>query len=220
MRETTNMYFIDDFKRRLLLFFCCIVIFLQANAQDAEGNRMNLQGYSGGMMFHTGYLSGGCLNMPDNQGKINIEGMPAGIGGLLRLHLGKHLRIGGEGYTSTLSYGKNESFMTLAWGGLLIDSPWKINKYTAFFGGTIGGGSIKNITVLHTPPSHSIEKSAVYRNYSVMTAVPFMGMEYALTRRIHLITKVDYIVNIAQKQSDFAMGPRVYAGIIFFHTTK
>ena len=204
--------------RRLFLSFCYAIIFLQTNGrnvQDVENKKMHIQGYSGGMMFHTGYLSGGHLNISDIQGKVNIEGAPVGIGGLLRFHLGKHLRIGGEGYTSTLRYGGNDSYMTLGWGGLLIDYQWKIDKFTVFLGATIGGGSIKNITVLHT--INSIEKSAVYRKYALMIADPFMGMEYALTRRIRLITKADFIININQKQTDFAIGPRVYAGIVFFH---
>ena len=210
--------------KKFLFFCCCPVIFLQANAQENIQNLYNkklyFQGYSGGMTFHTGYLSGGKFNMPDSQEKIDIQGTPFGIGGLLRFHFGKHLRIGGEGYSSTLHYGKSESYMTFGWGGLLIDSQWKIKKCTLFFGGTIGGGSVKNIVVLNAVSPHSIEKNALYRKYTVMVADPFVGMEYALTRRICLITKVDYLVNITGKQADFATGPRVYAGIVFFHAIK
>ena len=34
------------------------------------------------------------------------KGMPMGIGGVIRLHLGEHFRIGSEGYVSTLSQHK------------------------------------------------------------------------------------------------------------------
>jgi hypothetical protein len=54
----------------------------------------------------------------------------------------------------------------------------------------------------------------------VLIADPFIGMEYGITRRIRLITKVDYMMNITQKQTDFAMGPRVYLGIVFFHGVR
>jgi len=203
--------------KKTLLSFLCIAIFLQVNAQNTENRKINFQGYSGGMMFHTGYLFKGEINISDFQEKIKIEGTPVGIGGLLRFHFGKHLRIGGEGYSSTLQYGKNKSYMTLGWGGLLIDCQWKINKFTLFLGGTVGGGSVKNITVVNNLSTHTAEKNAVYRKYSVMIVDPFLGMEYIITRRIQLITKMDYILPVAGKKSDFATGPRIYVGIIFFH---
>jgi hypothetical protein len=53
-----------------------------------------------------------------------------------------------------------------------------------------------------------------------MIADPFMGMEYAIANKIHLITKVDCIFNITQKQPDFAIGTRFYAGIVFFYARK
>ena len=203
--------------KKSFFFFYCILLVLQTSAQDASSKKFHFQGYSGGMMLHTGYLSGGEVKI-NPQEPIQLQGVPFGLGGLLRFHLGKHLRIGGEGYNSTLHYEKNNSYTALSWGGLLIDSPWKINKFTLFFGGTMGGGSVKNITAVNN--HSSIEKEAIYRKYSVMLIDPFIGMEYALTHRMHLITKIDCIVDINGKQSDFTIGPRIYLGIVFFHGKK
>jgi hypothetical protein len=50
-----------------------------------------------------------------------------------------------------------------------------------------------------------------------MVATPFLGMEYAVSQRVHLVAKADYIFNIAEKQTDFANGIRIYAGFVFFH---
>ena len=43
------------------------------------------------------------------------------IGGVIRLHLGDHFRIGSEGYVSTLSQRGNGSYLKYGWGGLLAD---------------------------------------------------------------------------------------------------
>ncbi|MCL2131150.1 MAG: hypothetical protein FWH36_01650 [Lentimicrobiaceae bacterium] len=207
-------------KKLIFLCFCFPVCFLQTNAQDADSGKKVFQGYSGGMMVHTGYISAGEVNLPDFQEKIKIQGMPWGLGGVLRFHFGKHLRIGGEGYNSTLHYGKNKSYAALSWGGLLIDCQWNINKFTLFLGGTIGGGNVKNITLLNPVSARSTGENAVYRRYAVMIADPFIGMEYALTQRIRLIAKADCIFNIAEKQPDFAAGVRIYAGVVFFQAGK
>ena len=206
-------------KRLFFLLLSGIMLVLQTTAQDVSSKKTHFQGYSGGMMYHTGYLSGGAVDISSHE-TVKLQGAPSGIGGLLRFHFGKHFRIGGEGYNSTLHYGKNNSYATLSWGGLLLDSPWAINKFTVFFGGTIGGGSVKNITVVNNRPIRPIEKEAIYRKYSVMIADPFIGMEYAINRRMHLITKIDCLFDMTGKQSDFATGPRVYLGIVFFHGKK
>jgi hypothetical protein len=203
---------------RILFTAICLSFFLQVNAQDTEQKNTYFRGYSGGMMLHTGYLTAGKIIMPGVQEKIH--GAPWGIGGLIRFHFGKHLRLGGEGYTSTLYYGKNKSYTTLNWGGLLMDCQWKINKFTVFCGGTIGGGSVKNIALSNDTSIQQGERNALFRKYTLMVAAPFVGMEYAITSRIRFITKVDGIFNIMGKQPDFTIGPRIYAGIVFFHEKK
>jgi hypothetical protein len=181
---------------------------------------MYFQGYSGGMMIHAGYLWAKGISVPNAHEQIKMDGMTWGIGGLMRLHFGKHFRVGGEGYNSSLHYGKNKSYATLSWGGLLLDCKWKINKFTLFLGGTVGGGSVKNIRILDAVSPNSTEKNAIYRKYTVMIADPFLGMEYAISQRLYFITKADYIFNITEKQPDFAKGIRIYAGFVFFHTRK
>jgi hypothetical protein len=206
--------------KKIFFYICCILFFLQTNAQDIDNKKTYFQGYSGGMTLHTGYLWGGVVSVNIPPLLTEIQGMPFGMGGLLRFHFGKHFRFGGEGYNSTLYYGENKSYTSLSWGGLLLDCQWKINKFTLFFGGTIGGGSVKNITILNNVSNQTIEKNAVYRKYNLMVVDPFIGVEYAIANKIHLIAKVDCIFNITKKQPDFAVGPRFYAGIVFFHAKK
>lgn len=53
--------------------------------------------FDGEMMVHTGYLID---NIPALDYKAS--GMSFGFGGVLRFHVGNHVRLGGEGYVSTL----------------------------------------------------------------------------------------------------------------------
>ena len=77
------------------------------SALSQEG--LKYRGFSGGMMVHTGYLQSNSFDLQTIQGNYittsKVEGMPFGIGGAARLHFGKHLRVGGEGYVSNLRYG-------------------------------------------------------------------------------------------------------------------
>jgi hypothetical protein len=196
-------------------YLCYFVFLYQVNAQDAGEKKISFQGYSGGMMLHSGYLSAGKITIPDAQ--IKTQGVPWGIGGILHFHFGKHLRIGGEGYSSNLHYGKNSSFFSLGWGGFLMDCQWKINRFTVFCGGTIGGGGVKHVAAVTHVLAHSTEINAIYRKYAVMLIAPFVGMEYAITNKVSLILKADCLVNLTQRESDFPIGVRIYAGIIFHH---
>jgi hypothetical protein len=45
--------------------------------------------------------------------------------------------------------------------------------------------------------------------------VPFAGFEYALSKKIHLMCKADYIFNVSNPQADFLTGTRFYFGFAF-----
>lgn len=171
---------------------------------------MAYNGYSGGMMIHTGYVFGGTStpmsgNLPIRS--INIEGLPVGIGGALRLNFGQYLRIGGEGYSTTLHYNGNGSYATTGWGGVLVDCAFVQSKHVFFLGTTIGGGSYRNLTLTHPiGDDWEVEEETSYRKYGFMAITPFVGYEYALTPKIHLIVKLDYLFNITNSQPDFSTG--------------
>ena len=202
-----------------IFFLCnCIIALSSAFSQSADSKKMKFQGYSGGMMLHTGYLFGGDLYLYDNPKPIKIQGIPFGIGGTIRFCFGEHLRIGTEGYASNLTYGeKNNSFLSLGWGGVLIDCQWKIKKISIFCGGTFGGGRVKNVVVVENNIINPLETNAVYRKHGMLIIAPFIGMEYAINSRIRLISKIDCITNLTKRQPDFAIGPRIYIGFGFFH---
>ncbi len=116
--------------KRLGLTFIPLFLFLvfAASAQESTRSKFAYAGFSGGMMIHTGYLYGGSISPATDAGcnclyDRKIAGAPFGIGGAARVHFGEHLRIGTEGYVSTLNYGGkgNDSFARLGWGGVLAD---------------------------------------------------------------------------------------------------
>ncbi|MDD4848100.1 MAG: hypothetical protein PHR53_04980 [Bacteroidales bacterium] len=194
-------------------------LLLVATAQD-EQQGMRYRGFSGGMMLHSGYLFGGTSSVQSTTGKLlgsqNMAGMPWGIGGCLRFHFGNHFRMGMEGHSTTLNYAETGSFFSLGWGGFLFDGYWTHHHWTFFGGGTIGGGRVQNLTLLESTPLDEIaENHSSYRTYGVMLITPFLGIEYAITPKIHLIAKADYLINVLHRQPDFVQGIRCYVGIVF-----
>jgi hypothetical protein len=194
-----------------------------ASGASAQGKgSFAYEGFSGGMMFHTGYLSGGDITLSDASGntfRSHLSGAPTGLGGVARIHLGKHLRLGGEGHVSTLKYGgsRNDSHARIGWGGVLADVIWQFGRWSPYAGMTVGGGSFKNLMLADpTPLDNVLEEHASFRNYSFMILSPFAGIEYSITDKMRLNLKADWIVNLSNRQPDFAGGPRLYFGFTFY----
>lgn len=175
------------------------------------------------MMVLGGYLYGGQSLITDELGSVlhteDIGGFATGIGGAARVHLGKHLRVGCEGYVTTLNYGQYNSYASIGWGGVLADCMWKLGRFTPYVGASFGGGSFKNLTLTGpTPVDNVTEGASSFRKYSFLTAVPFAGVEFSLTRSISLAFKTDWMLNLTNRQGDFASGPRFYIGFSFYRT--
>lgn len=184
---------------------------------------MAFSGYSGGMMVHTGYVASSEVNFVNAAGSsvasMRIKGMPIGIGGALRFHFGKYLRVGTEGYSSNLKYGKNGSYEHVGWGGVLVDGVLPVGRWLPFAGLTVGGGGVKNVTVLEDTSGDFVldDGTTSYRRYAFMALDPFVGVEYALTERVHLVLKADCLLNVSSPSADFVIGPRIYFGFMFCH---
>ena len=118
---------------RAKVLFICLLFACGACAQVSEGIAKNkvYQGFSGGMMLHTGYLFGQDGNAPKTaDGRLcSPQGALFGIGGALRVHLWKYLRTGFEGFVSTMPSAitdcrdvlKNGSYVRVGCGGVLAD---------------------------------------------------------------------------------------------------
>lgn len=173
-------------------------------------------GFMGGMMLHAGYVSQGNVTI-GNQSQ-RLRGIPLGIGGALKIRLGDHLRVGTEGYTSSVGYGDWGSAVSIGWGGLLVDLCVRFGEWTPYAGVTVGGGVVENLTLTSTPAlDFEPEEQLSYRHYGVGVVTPFMGVEYTLTDRMALTLKTDYILPIGTTESDFPGGVRCYLGFLFSH---
>ena len=220
--------------KRVLLFIGIILFFvlnLFASNEDIivvkKNNLLAYSGYQGGMMFNVGYVESRDFQFRDNSGMVlgelgKLSGASMGLGGALRVGFGKYLRVGIEGYVSTLKYKPQGSSAKIGWGGLLLDSHWHIKKFTIFTGGVIGGGSYTHITMIDKMGESSVENDYMvenqyvsYRHYPFLAVVPFVGMEYSLTKRISVVAKIDYMLNVTNWADDYAAGPRFFVGFMF-----
>lgn len=206
--------------KRTLLFALAILLTLGTSLHAAEithRHPLAYNGFSGGMMLHTGYVSRGHIAVGAAPAQ-HIAGMPVGIGGALKVRFGNHLRIGTEGYASSLSYGDWGSSVSIGWGGLLADWCFPLGRFTPYVGATIGGGVVENLTLTSTPPLDLLpEADTSYRTYGVGLIVPFAGVDYALTSRIALTFKADYMFTLGSPEFDTPTGVRCYVGFMFSH---
>lgn len=205
-------------QHKMIGTFVLLLLCVSLHAQN-EKRKLAYSGFSGGMLLHVGYVNSGKFTFTDPSSKFSqtmqLKGLAYGIGGQIRFFFGNHLRVGTEGYVTHHNY-ENSSYTSTGWGGILVDCSWKIGKFSPFVGGTIGGGSQKNITNFTSQVNnYTLDEIISYRKYGFLCVVPSVGIEYALNEKIHLVFKADYIFNVSNPQDDFVTGPRFYIGILF-----
>lgn len=197
--------------KKTVFVLLALLVSLSLSAQ-----RFSYRGFSGGMMLHAGWIDGGDISVGGLQQSMN--GVAKGIGGALKVQFGDHLRIGTEGYTSALSYGDYGSSLSVGWGGLLVD--WAFENHRGrigYFGATVGGGVVKNLTLSEEPADDfAPEDNLSFRKYGVPIVAPFVGTELPLTERMNLTVKADYLIPIGNVP-DFPSGVRLYVGFMFKH---
>ena len=190
--------------KRFLLITLLLAMGIGVNAQQR-------QLFDGGMMVHTGYLSGEI-----NPLHYTSRGAPFGIGGVLRFHIGDHLRVGGEGYVSTLSLMDNGSYVRMGWGGVVVDGYCRMGRWAAYAELCAGGGSVSTLLVFAgVDGDWAAESNAVLHNGSFVFINPALGVEYALTDHVRLTFKGDRLTPLAGE--DVPTGMRFYLGFIFAH---
>lgn len=180
--------------------FCCSVM-----AQDTVRHVR----FSGGMMLHTGYLTGTYESID-----YHAKGMPFGLGGAVRFHFFDHLRVGGEGYVSNLRQMHNGSYIRLGWGGVLVDGYWSFGRWMPYVGFTVGGGSLSTLLVCNGDAGDwASESDAILHNAAVMVLDSFVGVEFSVTKAFHLTLKADYMLPLSNRECP--TGVRVYFGFMF-----
>ena len=209
----------------LAAFSVCVAA--SDNAQDKDKRnrgKMAYRGFIGGMMLHTGYLSAGNVTYTmagtGQTRDVRMAGAPFGIGGAMRFIFGNHLRVGGEGAVSTMHWGEHKSSARLSYGGVIADSFWTLKRWKIFVGALVGGGSQSNTVILEDAGNDFVmeDETMAFRKFGFCLASPFVGVEFAMTPKVNLVMKVDYMLPLTKVESDFTSGPRVFLGFMFGHT--
>ena len=226
----------------LLAAICCIPVSgaaaadtaLQTNEKplaqtcDSTRNGKVYQGFSGGMMLHTGYLFGRDKSAPKTaDGTLcSPQGATFGIGGSLRVHLWKHLRAGFEGFVSTMNSGttdrrrqlKSGSYVRTGCGGVLADCCWRLEKAWPYIGGTIGGGAMKGLYILEGDQnSWTADANSTFHKQSFFYVTPYVGCDYCMTKKVHLTFRADWMLAFHKGALALPTGPRLYVGFMFTH---
>ncbi len=207
-----SFYYLCAMKMKSAIAIILIFLCISSAAQDKK----IIHGFSGGMMVHTGYLSGS-----DNPYNYNASGATFGIGGVAKLHIGKHFRAGFEGYFSSMGLNENikdGSFNKVFWTGLLADWYWKKGRFYPYVGTSVGGG-METAFYIFDGNKHDWlpEASAVYHKQPFLAIDPFIGVEYKVGAALRLTLKADWLLAINSDGLNRPMGPRLYFGCIFAH---
>ena len=193
-------------KKALPILLAALMSLSQVTAQDSAR-----QLFDGGMMMHTGFMS---VNIPALE--YQAEGLSSGMGGTLRFHIGKHLRVGGEGAISTMPQLDNGSYFRTSWGGVVADMRWTVGRWMPYAGMAAGGGKVSTLLVFDGDDGDWVsEPDAVLHNEKFLYINPYLGIEYALTRAMHLTARIDRI--FPWENSHVPTGFRLYFGFIFAH---
>lgn len=211
----------------LLLLFPAWLVARDKTETDSVKTKV-FQGFSGGMMFHTGYLFGRDKQAPITPAgrSASPQGAAFGLGGALRVHLWKHLRTGFEGYVSTMPNGvmdnrdmlKAGSFVRVGCGGVLADACWRLEKAWPYIGATMGGGAMRSLYMLDGDERTWDKQTDTYfHRQSFFYVTPYVGCDYCLTPKVHITFRFDWMLAIHNSELVLPTGPRLYFGFMFCH---
>ena len=177
-------------------------------------------------------------------------GVTFGIGGAAKVHFLDRIHLGGEGFVSTMPLMGNNSQIRTGWGGIVLDHYWTRDRFRPFLGFTLGGGSMRRMyegekedgqsmvrfgdptstnatTAGETPasPEGGLTYNAYFRKTTFLFVGPYVGFEYALTQRVALVCRLDYVVPFGRNLTDeyaymAPSGPRLYVGFMFGHARR
>ena len=209
----------------IILLFCLL---LTNSVLAGESQSKVYQGFSGGMMGHASYLFGVNPDAPKTQDGVlcSPQGGSFGLGGALRVHLWKHLRVGGEGFVSTMNSGttnmkhvlKEGSYIRTGFGGVAIDACWRKEKVWPYIGGSIGGGAMRSLYVLEGNQDDWVAEDAAYLHKTPFMYVnPYVGMDWCMTKKVHMTFRIDWMVALHKGDVVKPTGPRLLVGFMFCH---
>lgn len=214
---------------RQLQFVILLSCLLLTNSMLAGDSQSKVyQGFSGGMMGHVSYLFGVNPEAPKTPEGVlcSPQGGSFGLGGALRVHLWKHLRVGGEGFVSTMNSGATNmkhilqegSYIRTGWGGLIVDACWRKEKVWPYIGGSIGGGAMRSLYVLEGNQDDWVaEEVAWLHKTSFFYVNPYVGVDWCMTQKVHMTFRADWLLALNKRALVMPTGPRLLIGFMFCH---
>lgn len=210
------------------IFWLIIAFLLTSFVVAAEENVSVYQGFSGGMMAHAGYLFGVDKNAPSTSTGLlcSPQGASFGLGGSLRVNLWKHLRVGGEGFVATMNSSttnmknilKDGSYIRTGWGGAIIDACWRQQNVWPYIGASFGGGARRALYILDGDQEDwAPEANAVFHKQSFFYVLPYVGMDWCLTHKVHMTFRLDWMIAFHKSEILQPSGPRILVGFMFCH---
>ena len=214
---------------RLLQYIILPLCLLMSNSLLAgESQTKVYQGFSGGMMGHASYLFGVNNDAPKTHEGVlcSPQGGSFGLGGSLRVHLWNHLRVGGEGFVSTMNSGTTDmkpilqdgSYIRTGWGGLVVDACWRKEKVWPYIGGSMGGGAMRSLYVLEGSQDDWVaEKETYLHKTPFMYVNPYVGIDWCMTQKVHMTFRMDWLLALSKGDLVMPTGPRLLVGFMFCH---
>lgn len=210
--------------RKRIIFYLLI---MSQIVEAADSTRV-FQGCSGGMMLHSGYLFGQDEDAPhDAEGVLcSPQGATFGLGGAMRVHLFKHLRLGGEGGVSTMNRSTTDcsqrlqagSYIRTGWGGVCADACWRKDKVWPYIGSTIGGGAMRALYLMDGNENDWQEEDrAIFHKQGFFYVDPYVGLDWCMKKKVHMTFRLDWMLALHHRQMVLPTGPRVYVGFMFCH---
>lgn len=253
-------------RKGLLLFaFCFAFVSVFATPRGADSTHL-VSGFSGGMFVHMGYQGGQNPDLP-----FNPKGANVGVGGVVKMHLGRWLRLGGEGYVSTLPTGMSNcrhllqagSYVRNGFGGFIVEAHFVVGTRSCarrtrtalpstvgtrsqarppsasssartanartvrphtrpqvepYVGLGFGGGAKRSLFIVEgSQQDWQSEPLAFFNKQGYGYLMPYVGVDFVLTKRLHLSLKVDGMLAFARSGLLTPVGPKLSIGILFCH---
>lgn len=214
--------------RQLQYVILLLCLLLTNSVFAGESQSKVYQGFSGGMMGHASYLFGVNPEVPKTPEGVlcSPQGGSFGLGGALRVHLWKHLRVGGEGFVSTMNSGATNlkqilqegSYVRTGWGGLIVDACWRKEKVWPYIGGSIGGGAMRSLYVLEGSQDDWVEEETAWLHKTSFFYVnPYVGVDWCMTQKVHMTFRADWLLALNKGDLVMPTGPRLLIGFMFCH---
>lgn len=227
--------------RRLVTTIIVSILLLSPLSLMARNDSTRVyQGFSGGMLLHTGYLFGKDGRAPSNAEGVlcSPAGATFGIGGTMRVHLWKLLRVGCEGFVSSMPSSTTDcrdalqrgSYIRSGWGGINMDACWRDLPPVAktqlwpYIGASLGGGATHSFYLLEgSQYDWAEEQHSVIHKQSFLYVDPYIGFDVCVSRKMHLTFRIDWLLALNTRAQSAAevlqlpTGPRLYLGFMFCH---